>query len=69
VESLTATNINSQEYNTSLQQYNSRLQVDCETFKENLAHDEQERDSVTVGRLSTFRGLINVLQDELGSLR
>ncbi|KAI3918146.1 hypothetical protein MKX01_041466, partial [Papaver californicum] len=37
------------------QEYNSRLQVDCETFKANLAHAEQERASVTVERLSTFR--------------
>ncbi|MCL7035117.1 hypothetical protein MKW94_014586 [Papaver nudicaule] len=68
IESLTATYRNSQEYNTSLQQYNSRLQVDCETFKTNLAHAEQER-AVIVERLSTFRGRINVLQDELGSVR
>ncbi|KAI3988244.1 hypothetical protein MKX01_012033 [Papaver californicum] len=68
IESLTATYRNSQEYNTSLQQYNSRLQVDCETFKANLAHAEQER-AVIVERLSTFRGRINVLQEELGSLR
>ncbi|OVA13153.1 Kinesin [Macleaya cordata] len=68
IESLTATYRNSQEYNTSLQQYNSRLQKDCETYKTNLAHAEQER-AVIVERLSTFRGRITVLQDELASFR
>ncbi|MCL7050855.1 hypothetical protein MKW94_017242 [Papaver nudicaule] len=68
IESLTATYRNSQEYNTSLQQYNSRLQVDCETFKTNLEHKEQER-AVIVESLSTFRGRVNLLQEELGSVR
>ncbi|KAI3928291.1 hypothetical protein MKW98_023892 [Papaver atlanticum] len=58
MESLTATYRESQEYNTSLQQYNNRLQVDCETFKTNLAHAEHER-AVIVERLSTIRGRIN----------
>ncbi|KAF9611774.1 hypothetical protein IFM89_034972 [Coptis chinensis] len=68
IESLNATYRNSQEYNTSLQQYNSRLQMDCETYKRNLERLEQEK-SVILEDRATLRGRYNLLQDEISSFR
>ncbi|PIA50810.1 hypothetical protein AQUCO_01200221v1 [Aquilegia coerulea] len=68
IESLEATYRNSQEYNISLQQYNSRLQMDCETYKKNLERLEQEK-SVILEERATLRGRYNLLQEELSSFR
>ncbi|KAF5197959.1 Kinesin-like protein kin-14c [Thalictrum thalictroides] len=68
IESLEATYRNSQEYNTSLQQYNSRLQMDCETYKKNQERLEQEK-SVILEERATLRGRYNLLQEELSSFR
>lgn len=68
IESLSATYRNSQEYNTSLQQYNSRLQLDCETYKKNLERLEQEKSAILEDR-ATLRGRYNLLQEEVSSFR
>ncbi|RZB95552.1 kinesin-like protein KIN-14C [Glycine soja] len=57
----------SQEYNMSLQQYNSRLQSDLETVNE--AHKRLETEKATiVESLSNVRGHNKALQDQLVSL-
>ncbi|KAF6163001.1 hypothetical protein GIB67_021150 [Kingdonia uniflora] len=66
IESISATYRNSQEYNTSLQQYNSRLQSDCETYKKNLERLEQEKGAM-VDNLRDLRGQYNVLHSQLSS--
>ncbi|RDX74049.1 Kinesin-like protein KIN-14C, partial [Mucuna pruriens] len=58
----------SQEYNMSLQQYNSRLQSDLETANE--AHKRLETEKATiVESLSNVRGHNKALQDQLVSLK
>ncbi|KAK7400436.1 hypothetical protein VNO78_11644 [Psophocarpus tetragonolobus] len=58
----------SQEYNMSLQQYNSRLQSDLETANE--AHKRLETEKATiVESLSNVRGHNKALQDQLLSLK
>ncbi|KAL3002570.1 hypothetical protein AAZX31_08G060900 [Glycine max] len=58
----------SQEYNMSLQQYNSRLQSDLETVNE--AHKRLETEKATiVESLSNVRGHNKALQDQLVSLK
>ncbi|KAH1087496.1 hypothetical protein GYH30_018859 [Glycine max] len=58
----------SQEYNVSLQQYNSRLQSDLETANE--AHKRLESEKATiVESLSNVRGHNKALQDQLVSLK
>ncbi|KAL5700214.1 Kinesin-like protein KIN-14C [Ranunculus cassubicifolius] len=68
IESLNATYRNSQEYNTSLQQYNSRLQMDCETYKKSLERLEQEKSAILEDR-ATLKGRYNLLQEEISSFR
>ncbi|WVZ16546.1 hypothetical protein V8G54_009528 [Vigna mungo] len=58
----------SQEYNMSLQQYNSRLQFDIETVNEALKRLETEK-ATTVESLSNLRGHNKALQDQLVSLK
>lgn len=58
----------SQEYNMSLQQYNSRLQSDLEITNE--AHKRLETEKATiVENLSNVRGHNKALQDQLASLK
>ncbi|KAF1882011.1 hypothetical protein Lal_00038654 [Lupinus albus] len=58
----------SQEYNMSLQQYNSRLQSDLETTNE--AHKRLETEKATiVENLSNVRAHNKALQDQLSSLK
>ncbi|KAJ1380052.1 P-loop containing nucleoside triphosphate hydrolase [Sesbania bispinosa] len=58
----------SQEYNMSLQQYNSRLQSDLETANE--AHKRLETEKATiVESLSNVRGHNKALQDQVVSLK
>ncbi|KAG4960571.1 Kinesin-like protein KIN-14C [Glycine soja] len=58
----------SQEYNMSLQQYNSRLQSDLEITNE--AHKRLEMEKATiVENLSNVRGHNKALQDQLASLK
>ncbi|XP_020238802.1 kinesin-like protein KIN-14D [Cajanus cajan] len=58
----------SQEYNMSLQQYNSRLQSDLETVNE--AHKRLETEKATiVESLSNARAHNKALQDQLASLK
>ncbi|RDY05311.1 Kinesin-like protein KIN-14C, partial [Mucuna pruriens] len=58
----------SQEYNMSLQQYNSRLQSELETTNE--AHKRLETEKATiVENLSNVRGHNKALQDQLTSLK
>ncbi|KAE9595033.1 hypothetical protein Lal_00041240 [Lupinus albus] len=58
----------SQEYNMSLQQYNSRLQSDLETTNE--AHKRLETEKATiVENLSNVRAHNKALQDQLASLK
>lgn len=52
-----------QEYNTSLQQYNSKLQTELPTVNEALKRVEKEKAAV-VENLSTLRGHYNALQDQ-----
>ncbi|BAT73848.1 hypothetical protein VIGAN_01139200 [Vigna angularis var. angularis] len=58
----------SQEYNMSLQQYNSRLQFDLETVNEALKRLETEKAAI-VESLSNLRGHNKALQDQLVSLK
>ncbi|XP_027906456.1 kinesin-like protein KIN-14C [Vigna unguiculata] len=58
----------SQEYNMSLQQYNSRLQFDLETVNEALKRLETEKATI-VESLSNLRGHNKALQDQLASLK
>ncbi|XP_014522914.1 kinesin-like protein KIN-14C [Vigna radiata var. radiata] len=58
----------SQEYNMSLQQYNSRLQFELETVNEALKRLETEKATI-VESLSNLRGHNKALQDQLVSLK
>ncbi|KAK9084926.1 hypothetical protein Sjap_025337 [Stephania japonica] len=68
IENIEATYRNSQEYNTSLQQYNSRLQKECETHKLNHERTVQEKTAI-LENLSTLRGKFNLLQEERISIQ
>ncbi|KAK6151763.1 hypothetical protein DH2020_014398 [Rehmannia glutinosa] len=57
-----------QEYNTSLQQYNSRLQSELQATNETLKRVEKEKAAV-VENLSTLRGHYTSLQEQLTSSR
>ncbi|XP_047957308.1 kinesin-like protein KIN-14N [Salvia hispanica] len=57
-----------QEYNTSLQQYNSRLQSELNETNETLKHVEKEKAAV-VENLSTLRGHHSSLQEQLATSR
>lgn len=57
-----------QEYNTSLQQYNSKLQTDLATANESLKRVGSEKATI-VENLSTLRSHYNALQDQLTSSR
>ncbi|XP_042030794.1 kinesin-like protein KIN-14N [Salvia splendens] len=57
-----------QEYNTSLQQYNSRLQSELHETNETLKHVEKEKAAV-VENLSTLRGHVSSLQEQLATSR
>ncbi|KAH6834801.1 kinesin 1 [Perilla frutescens var. hirtella] len=57
-----------QEYNTSLQQYNSRLQSELHETNETLKHVEKEKTAV-VENLSTLRGHYSSLQEQLTTSR
>ena len=57
-----------QEYNTSLQQYNSKLQTDLATANESQKRVEKEKLAI-VENLSTLRGHYNSLQEQLTSSR
>lgn len=57
-----------QEYNTSLQQYNSRLQSELAATNEMLKRVEKEKAAV-VENLSTLRGHYTSLQEQLTSSR
>ncbi|XP_062087449.1 kinesin-like protein KIN-14C [Humulus lupulus] len=56
-----------QEYNKSLQQYNSKLQTDLETTSESLKRVEMEKLTI-VENLGTLRGHNKALQDQLTSI-
>ncbi|OIW10490.1 hypothetical protein TanjilG_00428 [Lupinus angustifolius] len=58
----------SQEYNMSLQQYNSRLQLDLDTANETHKRLEMEKATI-VESLSNVRGHNKALQDQLVSLK
>lgn len=53
-----------QEYNLSLQQYNSKLHAELETARESLKRVEKEKATI-VENLSTLRGHYNSLQEQL----
>ncbi|XP_057766506.1 kinesin-like protein KIN-14N [Salvia miltiorrhiza] len=57
-----------QEYNTSLQHYNSRLQSELHETNETLKHVEKEKAAV-VENLSTLRGHYSSLQEQLATSR
>ncbi|KAL3645470.1 hypothetical protein CASFOL_010650 [Castilleja foliolosa] len=57
-----------QEYNTSLQQYNSKLQSELQATNETLKRVEKEKSAV-VENLSTLRGHYSSLQEHLKSSR
>lgn len=57
-----------QEYNTSLQDYNSKLQKELATTNETLKQAEKEK-SIVVENLSNLRSQYNSLQDQLTSSR
>ncbi|XP_022140187.1 kinesin-like protein KIN-14C [Momordica charantia] len=57
-----------QEYNISLQQYNSKLQADLDTTSESLKRVGMEKMTV-VENLSTLRGHNKTLQEQLRSLK
>ncbi|PIA50812.1 hypothetical protein AQUCO_01200222v1 [Aquilegia coerulea] len=59
---------NSQEYNTSLQQYNATLQKDLETQKINHKRLEEEKVAIFKDNI-TVKGLYNRLQDDLASFQ
>ena len=52
------------EYNQSLQQYNSKLQGDLDSSREKLNRLESEKLTI-VQNLTTLRGHFNSLQDQL----
>ncbi|PIN02357.1 Kinesin (KAR3 subfamily) [Handroanthus impetiginosus] len=68
IQSLNDTYKRLQEYNTSLQQYNSRLQSELHATNETLKRVEKEKAAV-VENLSTLRGHYTSLQDQLTSSR
>lgn len=57
-----------QEYNKSLQQYNSKLQTDLEAASESLKRIEMEKLTI-VENLSNLRGHSKALQDQLSSIK
>ncbi|PON64977.1 Kinesin-like protein [Parasponia andersonii] len=57
-----------QEYNKSLQQYNSKLQTDLEMTSESLKRVEMEKLTI-VENLSNLRGHNKALQDQLTSIK
>ncbi|XP_038689461.1 kinesin-like protein KIN-14C [Tripterygium wilfordii] len=57
-----------QEYNLSLQQYNSKLHAELETARGSLKRVEKEKSTI-VENLSTLRGHYNSLQEQLNSSR
>ncbi|XP_057528390.1 kinesin-like protein KIN-14N isoform X2 [Amaranthus tricolor] len=57
-----------QEYNTSLQQYNSKLQTELSTANETLKRVESEKAAVAEN-LSSLKGQCSSLQDQLTSSR
>ncbi|KAF3450468.1 hypothetical protein FNV43_RR06551 [Rhamnella rubrinervis] len=57
-----------QEYNKSLQQYNSKLQTDLEMTSESLKRVEMEKLTI-VENLSNLRGHNKALQDQLSSFK
>lgn len=57
-----------QEYNLSLQQYNSKLHAELEAARESLKRVEKEKATI-VENLSTLRGHYNSLQDQLNLAR
>ncbi|KAG9143182.1 hypothetical protein Leryth_010113, partial [Lithospermum erythrorhizon] len=57
-----------QEYNTSLQQYNSKLQLEIASINETLKRVEKEKAAV-VENLSTLRGHYTCIQEQLTSSR
>ncbi|KAK9092153.1 hypothetical protein Syun_027064 [Stephania yunnanensis] len=68
IESLNASYKNSQDYNTGLQQYNSKLQRDSDSYKASFEHLEQEK-SVMIESLAMLQGKYGMLQDELSSFQ
>ena len=57
-----------QEYNLSLQQYNSKLHSELEVARESLKRVEKEK-SIIVENHSTLRGHYSSLQDQLNLAR
>jgi kinesin family protein C1 len=57
-----------QEYNSSLQLYNSKLQTDLDTAHENVKRGEKEKAAI-VENLSTLRGQCMSLQDQYNSCK
>ena len=57
-----------QEYNTSLQQYNSRLQTDLAAANATLQRVEKEKSTI-VENLGSLRGHYATLQDQLSSFK
>lgn len=57
-----------QEYNLSLQQYNSKLHADLEVARESLNRVEKEKSTI-VENLSALRGHYASLQDQLNLSR
>lgn len=55
-----------QEYNTSLQTYNTKLQKDIDTAHEAIKRGEKEKAGI-VENLSTLRGQYSSLQEQLSS--
>ncbi|KAK9084932.1 hypothetical protein Sjap_025343 [Stephania japonica] len=68
IESLNASYRNSQDYNTGLQQYNSKLQRDSDSYKASLERLGQEK-SVMIETLAMLQGKYGMLQDELSSFQ
>jgi kinesin family protein C1 len=57
-----------QEYNSSLQLYNSKLQTDLDSAHENVKRGEKEKAAI-VENLSTLRGQCMSLQDQYNSCK
>jgi kinesin family protein C1 len=57
-----------QEYNSSLQLYNSKLQTDLDTAHENVKRGEKEKAAI-VENLSTLGGQYMSLQDQFNSCK
>ncbi|KAK9084936.1 hypothetical protein Sjap_025347 [Stephania japonica] len=68
IESLNASYRNSQDYNTGLQQYNSKLQRDSDSYKASLERLGQEK-SVIIETIAMLQGKYGMLQDELSSFQ